>query len=109
MASTLLLVYDAEDPGCRRLVDRVGNCDRDGRVVTFPHLNAELVRMAGQLQCHARALRAELHHLPQLALPCVLHWDLNHFVVLKSVALRTGSEEWDRSARFWGRWASACC
>jgi len=46
---------------------------------------AELVRMAGQLQCHARALRAELHHLPQLALPCVLHWDLNHFVVLKSV------------------------
>jgi cytochrome d ubiquinol oxidase subunit I len=24
-------------------------------------------------------------------------------VVLKSVALRTGSEEWDRAARFWGR------
>jgi len=24
-------------------------------------------------------------------------------VVLKSVALKTGSEEWDRAARFWGR------
>ena len=24
-------------------------------------------------------------HLPELAMPCVLHWDLNHFVVLKEV------------------------
>jgi len=49
MLSTLLLVYDAEDPRCRRLVDRVGTCDRDGLVVSFPHLNAELVRMAPEL------------------------------------------------------------
>jgi ATP-binding cassette subfamily B protein RaxB len=46
---------------------------------------ADLVRMAGQLQCRGRALRAQLHQLPQLALPCILHWDLNHFVVLASV------------------------
>ena len=46
----------------------------------------DLTRMAGQLQLTPRALRAELEHLPQLQLPCVLHWDLNHFVVL--VALR---------------------
>jgi ATP-binding cassette subfamily B protein RaxB len=46
---------------------------------------ADLVRMAGALQLNARPLRAELDHLPQLALPCVLHWDLNHFVVLVSV------------------------
>ncbi len=46
---------------------------------------ADLVRMAGALQLNARPLRAELDHLPQLALPCVLHWDLNHFVVLASV------------------------
>jgi len=26
-----------------------------------------------------------MEHLPQLVLPCVLHWDLNHFVVLKEV------------------------
>ncbi|HRP26824.1 MAG TPA: peptidase domain-containing ABC transporter [Burkholderiaceae bacterium] len=46
---------------------------------------ADLIRMAGALQLNARPLRAELDHLPQLALPCVLHWDLNHFVVLASV------------------------
>jgi ATP-binding cassette subfamily B protein RaxB len=46
---------------------------------------ADLVRMAGALQLNARAVRAEMEHLPQLALPCVLHWDLNHFVVLKEV------------------------
>ncbi|MEO8122439.1 MAG: peptidase domain-containing ABC transporter [Burkholderiales bacterium] len=46
---------------------------------------ADLVRMAAALQLNARPLRAELDHLPQLALPCVLHWDLNHFVVLASV------------------------
>ena len=43
---------------------------------------ADLVRMAGALQLNARAVRAEMEHLPQLQLPCVLHWDLNHFVVL---------------------------
>ena len=42
----------------------------------------DMVRMAGQLQLNARALRAEMEHLEQLELPCVLHWDLNHFVVL---------------------------
>ncbi len=46
---------------------------------------ADLVRMAGQLELNARALRAEMEHLEQLELPCVLHWDLNHFVVLKEV------------------------
>jgi ATP-binding cassette subfamily B protein RaxB len=46
---------------------------------------ADLIRMAGALQLNARPLRAELDHLPQLALPCVLHWDLNHFVVLAAV------------------------
>jgi ATP-binding cassette subfamily B protein RaxB len=42
----------------------------------------DLVRIAGALQLNARPLRAELEHLPQLHLPCILHWDLNHFVVL---------------------------
>jgi len=46
---------------------------------------ADMVRLAGQLQLNARALRAEMVHLPELATPCVLHWDLNHFVVLKEV------------------------
>ena len=46
---------------------------------------ADLVRMAGAMQLNARPLRAELDHLPQLQLPCILHWDLNHFVVLAEV------------------------
>ena len=43
---------------------------------------ADLVRMAESLRLGSRALRAELEDLPQLQLPCILHWDLNHFVVL---------------------------
>ena len=45
----------------------------------------DLVRMADALQLQSRALRAELDELDQLQTPCILHWDLNHFVVLVSV------------------------
>ncbi len=46
---------------------------------------ADLVRMAGDLKFNPRAVRAEPDQLVQLALPCVLHWDLNHFVVLTAM------------------------
>jgi ATP-binding cassette subfamily B protein RaxB len=42
----------------------------------------DLVRIASGLQLATRALRAELSHLRGLRLPCILHWDHNHFVVL---------------------------
>ena len=45
----------------------------------------DLVRMADSLHLQSRALRADLGELPQLKTPCILHWDLNHFVVLVSV------------------------
>ncbi|MEN9631011.1 MAG: hypothetical protein RJA10_4239 [Pseudomonadota bacterium] len=45
----------------------------------------DLMRMAEGLQLQTRALRAELVELAQLQTPCILHWDLNHFVVLVSV------------------------
>jgi ATP-binding cassette, subfamily B, bacterial CvaB/MchF/RaxB len=32
-----------------------------------------------------RALRVELSALPKLHLPCIIHWNFNHFVVLESV------------------------
>ena len=35
---------------------------------------------AAGLQC--RALRIELEEVPQLDTPCILHWDMDHFVVL---------------------------
>lgn len=43
---------------------------------------SQLVEFAEQLGFRTRALRVELSELDQLALPCILHWDLDHFVVL---------------------------
>jgi len=48
----------------------------------------DLVRMASSMQLATRALRAELPHLRRLRLPCILHWDHNHFVVLTRVQAR---------------------
>ena len=47
---------------------------------------AYLMQAAGRLNLAPRPLRVELEELPQLRTPCILHWDLNHFVVLKSAA-----------------------
>jgi ATP-binding cassette subfamily B protein RaxB len=42
--------------------------------------------MAQGLALQTRPLKLDMQHLPDLKLPCVLHWDLNHFVVLKYVS-----------------------
>ena len=44
-----------------------------------------LVDLAAQMDLGSRALRLDLEEMHQLQLPAILHWDLNHFVVLKSV------------------------
>jgi ATP-binding cassette, subfamily B, bacterial CvaB/MchF/RaxB len=44
-----------------------------------------LIELAGHLHFACRAVRFELGHLSQLRLPAIIHWDLNHFVVLKDV------------------------
>ena len=44
-----------------------------------------LMQLADQEQLASRPLRLEPHELQRLRLPAVLHWDLDHFVVLKSV------------------------
>jgi ATP-binding cassette, subfamily B, bacterial CvaB/MchF/RaxB len=46
---------------------------------------ARVIEVAQQLDFGTRALRVELDQLDQLRLPCVLHWNFNHFVVLKEV------------------------
>lgn len=46
----------------------------------------QLMDTAAHLGFSVRALRLEMDELEQLQLPCILHWDLNHFVVLKSVS-----------------------
>ena len=49
---------------------------------------AYIMQAAGRLHLAPRPLRLELEELPQLRAPCILHWDLNHFVVLKSADAR---------------------
>ncbi len=43
---------------------------------------AHLSEFASRINLASRALRLDLHEMAQLKLPCILHWDLNHFVVL---------------------------
>ena len=45
-----------------------------------------LVKIAQKMRLTTRPLRLELDELSQLRMPCILHWDMNHFVVLKSVS-----------------------
>ena len=47
---------------------------------------SQLMRHAEALGFACRPLRLELDEMSQLQLPCMLHWDLNHFVVLSKVS-----------------------
>jgi ATP-binding cassette subfamily B protein RaxB len=47
-----------------------------------------LVAIAAELELAPRPVRLEIDELSQLQLPAVLHWDLNHFVVLERVSGR---------------------
>jgi ATP-binding cassette subfamily B protein RaxB len=49
---------------------------------------ARVMELAAKLSFETRPLRLELHELPELKAPCILHWDLNHFVVLKRATSR---------------------
>lgn len=49
---------------------------------------AELMRIAGELELSPRAVRLDLDELGELQLPAILHWDLNHFVLLERVGGR---------------------
>lgn len=43
----------------------------------------QLINVADQLKFSSRPVRLELEELGQLQVPAILHWGLNHFVVLK--------------------------
>jgi len=47
-----------------------------------------LIAIADQLALSSRPVKVELEDIDKLRLPAVLHWDFNHFVVLKSVSGR---------------------
>ena len=48
-----------------------------------------LIRYADTMGLAARPIRCEIEELPQVALPAILHWDLDHFVVLARVNRKT--------------------
>lgn len=45
----------------------------------------QLMQLANQLGLTPRALKLDLDDLKNLRTPCILHWEMNHFVVLKKV------------------------
>lgn len=74
-----------------------------GHVTTLRKLRAEhpspdagvslqkLMQISNQYGMAPRAVRLELNELADLALPCILHWDYNHYVVLEKVGRRSCS------------------
>ena len=50
---------------------------------------AALIDFATRLGLASRAVRLELEDLGRLDVPCLLHWNFTHFVVLRRVARRT--------------------
>jgi ATP-binding cassette subfamily B protein RaxB len=49
---------------------------------------ASLVRIAKVLKLEPRAVKLDMGAVSKLTLPCVIHWDMDHFVVLTSVSSR---------------------
>src|SRR5947207_3820398 len=49
---------------------------------------AHIIRFAASLELQGRPLRVELENLAYLKTPCILHWDMDHFVVLKHATAR---------------------
>ncbi len=49
----------------------------------------QLMVYAAALELSPRPLRTEVNELASLSLPCILHWDLEHYVVLSKVGATT--------------------
>lgn len=48
----------------------------------------QVIHIADQLHLAGRGVKCEAEDISHLALPCVLHWNLDHFVVLTKVSSR---------------------
>lgn len=46
----------------------------------------QVIQVAEDIGFNARPLRGEVEDLPHLSLPAILHWNLNHFVVLTKIS-----------------------
>jgi ATP-binding cassette subfamily B protein RaxB len=49
---------------------------------------ASLINVGHRLGFNPRPLRVEPEYFKRLQVPCILHWDMSHFVVLKQVTAR---------------------
>lgn len=47
---------------------------------------ASLIDIANALRLQSRALSLNIDELKMLKMPCILHWDMKHFVVLVSIS-----------------------
>ena len=54
----------------------------------------QVMQVAEDIGFNARPLRGELEDLPHLALPAILHWNLNHFVVLTRISDGLGGKKY---------------
>ena len=77
---------------CLTMIGRYHGHDIDLNVLRKRHLISmtgaslkSIMAIGSTLQLAARPLKVELDQLHKLQLPAILHWDLNHYVVLKSV------------------------
>ncbi|MDE1348793.1 peptidase domain-containing ABC transporter [Vibrio aestuarianus] len=63
---------------------------RKGQVVGSQGMNLrQVMETAGTLELSARAIQCDLQEINKLSLPCMVHWDLDHFVVLTGVSRNT--------------------
>ncbi|MGJ3231936.1 MAG: peptidase domain-containing ABC transporter [Oceanicaulis sp.] len=69
-------------------VDLNGLRQRSGLSISGASLRT-LMQMADRLGLASRALKVELGALQKVKTPAVLHWDLNHFVVLARAGAKT--------------------
>ena len=49
----------------------------------------DVMRIASDLGFQTRAIKIEMEHLAQLSCPAILHWNMNHFVVLTKAKGKT--------------------
>ena len=54
--------------------------------ISYNGLNLkQMIQIAEKMNLNANAVKLDLDDIPNLRLPCIMHWDLDHFVVLTSV------------------------
>lgn len=73
--------YYGRGSGLRRLRDKFPQSMKGASL-------SRLIDVSRGLGFSSRCLKLELADLPKLKLPCIIHWDLSHFVVLEKAGQR---------------------